>query len=152
MNGEQYFESTKTTSKELAKKIWKRREGEIAMGLFKIGWPGERMTFGLLCEEFERAHFAGLTENTVRGHRSSLSNLKLFFGDRKLDNITVAMVEAYRDERRQQPSKHKPNPTQPNREWGDGQSRTRVLEVHAGLCHEAKVHRREPRFGGQTLQ
>jgi len=35
----------------------------------------------------------------------------LFFGDRKLDNITVAMVEAYRDERRQQPSKRKPNQT-----------------------------------------
>ena len=70
MNEERYFESTKTTSKELAKKIWKRREGEIAMGLFKIGWPGERIRFGLLCEEFERSHFAGLTENTVKGHRS----------------------------------------------------------------------------------
>jgi integrase len=111
MNEERYFESTKTTSKELAKKIWKRREGEIAMGLFKVGWPGERMSFGLLCEEFERSHFAGLAENTVRGHRSYLSNLKLFFGDRKLDNITVAMVETYRDERRQQPSKRKPHQT-----------------------------------------
>jgi integrase len=111
MSGQRYFESTKTTSKELAKKIWKRREGEIAMGLFKVGWPGKRMTFGLLCEEFERSHFVGLTENTVRGHRSSLSNLKLFFGDRKLEHITVAMVEAYRDERRKQPSKRKPNQT-----------------------------------------
>ncbi len=37
MNEQRYFESTKTTSKELAKKIWKRREGEIAMGLFKVG-------------------------------------------------------------------------------------------------------------------
>ncbi len=111
MNEQRYFESTKTTSKELAKKIWKRREGEIAMGLFKVGWPGERMRFGQLCEEFERSHFAGLSENTVRGHRSSLINLKLFFGDRKLDNITGAMVETYRDERRQQPSKRKPNQT-----------------------------------------
>ena len=111
MNEQRYFESTKTTSKELAKKIWKRREGEIAMGLFKVGWPGERIRFGLLCEEFERSHFAGLTENTVKGHRSSINNLKLFFGDRKLDNITVAMVEAYRDERRQQPSKHNPKQT-----------------------------------------
>jgi hypothetical protein len=41
MNEERYFESTQTTSKELAKKIWKRRE--IAMGLFKVGWPGEKM-------------------------------------------------------------------------------------------------------------
>jgi integrase len=111
MNEERYFESTKTTSKELAKRIWKRREGEIAMGLFKVGWPGERIRFGLLCEEFERSHFAGLADNTVKGHRSYLNNLKLFFGDRKLDCITVAMVEAYRDERRQQPSKHNPKQT-----------------------------------------
>jgi integrase len=111
MNEERHFESTKTTSKELARKIWKRREGEIAMGLFKVGWPGERMGFGLLCEEFERSHFAGLAENTVKGHRSYLNNLKLFFGDSKLDNITVAMVEAYRDERRKQPSKHNPQQT-----------------------------------------
>ena len=54
MNDERYFESTKTTSKELANKICKRREGEIALGLFKVGWPGERMTFAQLCEEFER--------------------------------------------------------------------------------------------------
>jgi integrase len=111
MNEDRYFESTKTTSKELARKIWKRREGEIAMGLFKVGWPGERVGFELLCEEFERSHFAGLAENTVKGHRSYLNNLKLFFGDRRLDSITVAMVEAYRDERRQQPSKHNPKQT-----------------------------------------
>jgi integrase len=111
MNEERYFESTKTTSKELAKKIWKRREGEIAMGLFKVGWPGERIRFGQLCEEFERSHFAGLAENTVKGHRSYINNLKLFFGDRKLDNITVTMVEAYRDQRRQQPSKNNPQQT-----------------------------------------
>jgi len=111
MNEERYFQSTKTTSKKLAWKICKRREGEIAMGLFKVGWPGERMRFGQLCEEFECSHFAGLAENTVRGHRSYLSNLKLFFGDRKLDNITVGMVEAYRDQRRRQPSKNNPNQT-----------------------------------------
>jgi len=37
---ERRFESTKTTSKEIANKIWKRREGELALGLFKIGLPG----------------------------------------------------------------------------------------------------------------
>jgi integrase len=111
MDDERYFESTKTTSKELAKKIWKRREGEIALGLFKVGWPGERMTFEQLCEEFERSHFAGLTKNTVRGHRTYLTHLKAFFGDYCLDKITVKMVETYRDQRRQQPSKHKPNQT-----------------------------------------
>ncbi|HYY72644.1 MAG TPA: tyrosine-type recombinase/integrase [Candidatus Bathyarchaeia archaeon] len=111
MQDERYFESTKTTSKELANKIWKKREGEIALGLFKVGWPGERMTFAQLCEEFERSHFAGLAKNTVRGHRTYLSHLKAFFGNCCLDKITVKMVETYRDRRRQQPSKHKPNQT-----------------------------------------
>jgi hypothetical protein len=70
MNEERCFESTKTTSKEIANKIWKHREGELALGLFKIPWAGKGMRFGKLCEAFERSHFAGLTENTIRGHRS----------------------------------------------------------------------------------
>jgi integrase len=108
---ERRFESTKTTSKEIANKIWRHREGELALGLFKIPWAGDRMRFGQLCDEFERSHFAALTENTIRGHRSYMGNLKAFFGDRKLENITVSLVEAYRDERRQQPAKNKPGQT-----------------------------------------
>lgn len=111
LNGEHHYESTKTTSKELAVKIWKRREGEITLGLFRVGWPGERMTFGQLCEEFERSHFAGLADNTVRGHRAYIKHLKTFFGDCKLDKITVEMVEKYRDQRRQQPTQQDPGRT-----------------------------------------
>ena len=111
VNGERQFVSTKTTSKEIANKIWKRREGELALGLFKIGSPGERIGFGLLCEEFEKSHFAGLSENTVKGHRSYIGNLRSFFGDRKLTNITVGQVATYRDERRQQPAKNRPGQT-----------------------------------------
>ncbi len=55
VNGEQRCESTKTLSKELAKKIWKHREAEIVLGRFKVGWPGDRMTFAELCEEFFRS-------------------------------------------------------------------------------------------------
>src|SRR5882724_7409443 len=56
-------------TRELATKVWKKRESEIVLGLFKVGWAGERMRFEQLVAEFERSHFAGLTENTVRGHR-----------------------------------------------------------------------------------
>ena len=111
LNGEHLYESTKTTSKELAAKIWKHRESEIALGLFKIGWPGERMTFEQLCDEFERSHFAGLAENTVRGHRVYIKHLKTFFGECPLDKITAQMVEKYRDQRRQQATKNDPNRT-----------------------------------------
>ena len=111
MNGEQYCQSTKAASKELATKVWKKRESEIVLGLFKVGWPGERITFEHLCAEFERSHFAGLTENTVRGHRTYLKQLKAFFGESKLDRITVEMIEEYRDQRRRQPTKLNPNRT-----------------------------------------
>ena len=111
LNGEHHYESTKTTSKELARTVWKHRESEITLGLFKVGWQGERITFEGLCDEFERSHFAGLTENTVRGHRTYLKHLKAFFGECRLDRITVEMVENYRDQRRQQPTKLNPNRT-----------------------------------------
>jgi integrase len=109
LHGEPHYQSTRTTSKELASKIWKHRESEIVLGLFKVGWQGERITFGQLCEEFERSHFAGLTKNTVRGLRTYMKQLKAFFGDRKLEWITVEMVEKYRDQRCQQPTKRNPN-------------------------------------------
>ena len=107
------------------------------------------MGFGQLCEEFERSHFTGLSENTVKGHRSYTRNLRLFFGERKLANITVGLVETYRDERRQQPAK---NRTGANSERGDGQSRARMFEMHAGFRGEEEVHRGESGSPGQTLQ
>lgn len=109
VNGEYCYRSTKTSSKDLAMKIWKKRDSEIALGLFKVGWPGERLTFEQLCGEFERSHFPGLTPNTVRGHRTYLKQLKPFFDDCTLVEITTEMVERYRDNRRQQPSRRNPN-------------------------------------------
>jgi hypothetical protein len=50
------------------------------LGLFKVEWAGERMTFDQLSAKFERAHCAGLADNTVKGHRAYLRNLKGFFG------------------------------------------------------------------------
>lgn len=111
MNGEQHQESTKTASKELAIKILKQRESEIVLGLFKVGWAGERMTFDELCGEFERSHFAGLTENTVKGYRAYLRHLKAFFGESKLQRITVESVEEYRNRRRTQPKTTNPSRT-----------------------------------------
>jgi len=40
-----------------------------------------------------------------------MGNLKAFFGDRKLEDITVSLVETYRDERRQQAARNKPGQT-----------------------------------------
>jgi len=75
------FDSTKTTSKEIAKKIWKKREGEIALGLFKVGWPGERMVFAQLCDEFLLSHTSTLSVSTQRNHQTFSKTLKAFFKD-----------------------------------------------------------------------
>ena len=56
VKGGQRCESTKTPSKDLAKRILKTREAEIVLGRFQVGWPGERMTFAQLNEEFLQSH------------------------------------------------------------------------------------------------
>jgi integrase len=106
-----HFESTKTTSKEIATRIWKKREGEIALGLFKVGWPGERMTFAELCEEFLRSHTSTLSTSTERNHQLFARNMRTFWGQHKLTEIDQRMIEEYRDYRRRQPSKRTPNRT-----------------------------------------
>jgi integrase len=105
------FESTKTSSKEIATKILKKREGEIALGLFKVGWPGERMTFASLCSEFLSSHTSTLSAKSQRNHRMYLNNLREHFGGRQLTEIQRRLVEEYRDYRRRQPSKRNPKTT-----------------------------------------
>ena len=106
--GEQRCESTKTPSKELAKKIWKQREAEIALGRFQVGWPGERVTFAELCEEFSRSHSSTLSVKSQENHQIFLKNLRAYFGDRKLTEIDERAVVEYRNYRRRQPLKWNP--------------------------------------------
>lgn len=106
--GEQRCESTKTPSKELAKKIWKQREAEIALGRFQVGWPGERVTFAELCEEFSRSHSSTLSVKSQENHQIFLKNLRAYFGDHKLTEIDERAVVEYRNYRRRQPLKWNP--------------------------------------------
>jgi len=107
----QRFESTKTTSKDLARKIWKKREGEIAMGLFRVGLPGERMMFSELCHEFEHSHLPTLAARTQENVRMFLQNLRTFFGDRTLAEVDARLIEDYRNSRSQEKSKNDPTRT-----------------------------------------
>ena len=111
VNRERVFDSTKTTSKEIAKKIWKKREGEIALGLFKVGWPGERMTFAQLCDEFLLSHTSTLSTGSQRNHQTFSKTLKAFFKDRRLLEINQRAIEEYRDYRHHQSSKRNPKKT-----------------------------------------
>jgi integrase len=110
-NGEQLCESTKTPSKDLAKKIWKHREAEIALGRFRVGWPGERMSFAELCEEFFRSHSSTLSAKSQENHQIFLKNLRAYLGDCKLAEIDERAVVEYRNYRRRQPLKWNPKRT-----------------------------------------
>jgi integrase len=109
--GEQRCESTKTSSKELAKKIWKKREAEIALGRFQVGWPGERMIFAELCEEFLHSHSSTLSPKSQENHRMFGKHLRAYFGDRKLTEIDERAVVEYRNYRHRQPLKRDPKRT-----------------------------------------
>ncbi len=109
VDGTRQFKSTKASSKNLAFKIWRKRDGEIALGLFKVGWPGERLTFKELAEEFVCSHTVMLSASTQRNQQLFLKNLQAYFGSRKLAEVSQRMIEEYRDHRRCQPSKRDPN-------------------------------------------
>jgi len=102
-NGEQLYESTKTGSKDLARKILKQREAEIVLGRFKVGWAGERMTFAALCDDFLSSHSSTLSANSQENHRIFTKHLRDFFGDRTLTEIDEGAVVNYRNHRRNQP-------------------------------------------------
>src|SRR5437667_994143 len=70
LDGIQQRVSTKTTSKALAVKISKRREGEIALGVFRVGWAGERMRFEDLCEEYRESHVSSLSNSSKDAFKS----------------------------------------------------------------------------------
>ncbi|MCI0723686.1 MAG: site-specific integrase [Acidobacteria bacterium] len=108
VDGLQQFRSTKTTSKDLAKKIWKKREGEIALDLFKVGSPGERIKFYELCQEFEHSHLPTLATRTRENVRMFLQNLRTFFGDRTLAEVDTRLIEDYRNNRSREKSKNDP--------------------------------------------
>jgi integrase len=103
--GEQHFESTKCTSKALANKLSKR-EGEIAMQLFKVGQ--QRMSFTALCNEFKSAHVPTLAASTQDNVSDFLKSMRKFFGERLLSDIDAGLVADYRNHRKAQPSRINP--------------------------------------------
>ncbi|MGH9824869.1 MAG: tyrosine-type recombinase/integrase, partial [Blastocatellia bacterium] len=92
-------------------KIWKKREAEIALGRFQIGWPGERMTFAEVCEEFLNSHSSTLSLSSQENHRIFGKHLRHYFGDCKLTEIDERAVVEYRNYRRLQPLKWNPKRT-----------------------------------------
>src|SRR5690242_17684263 len=84
MKGEQFRESTKTSLHAAATRIWKQREAEVALQLFQVGWPGERITFDRLCDEYYDSHVKNLSDNSKAAFENSKRRLVNFFSGRML--------------------------------------------------------------------
>jgi len=96
MNGEQYQESTKTATHAVAMKIWKQREAEVALRLFQVGWPGERITFDHLAMNTTNRTSKTWSDNSKAAFENSKRQLMKFFSGRMLTNISSDVIREYR--------------------------------------------------------
>ena len=96
-NGKPYYESTRSKVKEVAKRLLKRRDGEISEGKL----PGiyfDKVTFDELAEDFLTDYRINEKDTLSKAERS-VSYLKGFFEGMKAVNITTAKVKAYIESR-----------------------------------------------------
>jgi integrase len=96
-NGKPYRESTKSLKEADAKRLLKKREGEISQGKL----PGiyfDKVRFDELAEDFLRDYRINQKKSLVRAQRSVNHLKKSFEGFRVLD-ITTPQIEAYIEDR-----------------------------------------------------
>lgn len=92
-NGKPYRESSKTNKENEAKRLLKKREGEISEG--KI--PGvyfDRIRFNDLADDFLSDYRVNGKKSLVRAERS-VNHLKVAFDGAKVTNITTPRIDAY---------------------------------------------------------
>jgi integrase len=95
-NGKPYRESSRSDKETDARRLLRKREGEIAQG--KI--PGvyfDRVRFDELAEDFLRDY--RLNNKTVRRAEQTVAKLRDFFGGYRVPNITSTLIEAYIEKR-----------------------------------------------------
>jgi len=96
-NGKPYRESTKSHKKPDAKRLLKKREGEISEGKL----PGiyfDRVTFDELAEDFLSDYRINQKKSLVRAERS-VGHLKEYFEGFKVTEITSPRIQAYIENR-----------------------------------------------------
>ncbi len=92
-NGKPYRESTKSKKEADAKRLLKRREGEISQGKL----PGiyfDKVRFDELAEGFLRDYRINNRKSLVRAKRSA-GHLKIYFEGCRVPEITSPRIEAY---------------------------------------------------------
>jgi len=96
--GRHYRESTGTTDRKLAKRIYDKIKGEIAEGRWFEKLPGEEKTFREMMEKYLAEHVPKL--RSQRSFRGYAGNLTSFFGDYLLTEISPKVISEYKIKRR----------------------------------------------------
>lgn len=100
VNGKKVYESTKTTNRKLAEKIYAKKVTEVAEGRW---FPNEakRRTFEELKERYLKEHsMVYKTQKSFHRDVASFKHLSGFFGGLTLSEITPARISEYKSLRR----------------------------------------------------
>ena len=105
VDGRRFFESTGTTNKKLAERIYAKRITEIAEGRW---FPNEakKRTFEELKERYMKEHsIVNKTPKSALRDETSFKHLTGFFDDLKLSEITPSKISEYKSLRRSEGAK-----------------------------------------------
>lgn len=99
-NGKPYRESAKSDKEPDARKLLKKRLGEIALGRF-IGPEAERVTIRQLAKDYENDYRVNGKRSLDKAERV-LEHVLAFFGDYKAHQINTDRVKAYVSSRQEE--------------------------------------------------
>ena len=98
--GQQVRKSAETTDKKLAEKIYHKVVNQIAEGKWFDVDEGSQRIFEDLAEKYETQVFKGL--KSYQKNRCYLNQIREFFGKCRLNNITPALIDDFRQMRKAQ--------------------------------------------------
>ena len=98
--GKRVRQSTETEDRKLAQKIYDKVKGQVAEGKWFERLPGEDKTFKEMMEKFENEHVS--QKRSARSFKGYVRNLKSFFGECIVSEITPAMINEFKSKRRKE--------------------------------------------------
>lgn len=95
--GQHYRKSTETTNRKLAQKILDKVKYEIAEGKWFENAQEETRTFKEMMERYLKEHVS--KKKSQRAYRGYVQNLRNFFDEYNLSEITPELIEKYKEKR-----------------------------------------------------
>src|SRR5271169_902197 len=92
-NGKPYYESSKSDKETAAKKLLKKREGEIVDGRFQ-GLSAEKVKFETITKDLITDYEVNKKKSIVHA-KIRVKHLNDFFGGRRVNDISTALVSEY---------------------------------------------------------